>query len=107
LLWDALSACALIVDVTGDKTLADYQSDALLRSGVERQFIIIGEALNQFRRVCPADAETIPSLQRVIDFRHLLVHGYDKVDDLTVWNIIQRNLEPLQSTLSNLLRVLG
>jgi len=47
LLQDVDQAATLLEDFTRGKSFADYQSDALLRAGVERQFIIIGEALMQ------------------------------------------------------------
>jgi uncharacterized protein with HEPN domain len=52
-LFDILQACNLLVDFTASKRFADYRNDALLRSGVERQFEIIGEALSQALRLEP------------------------------------------------------
>ena len=46
-LWDMLEAARSIKTFVEGKTLEDYQQDELLRSGVERQFLIIGEALSQ------------------------------------------------------------
>lgn len=43
-LWDALRAAELVSDFTDSRTFADYQADAMLRSAVERQFEIVGEA---------------------------------------------------------------
>ena len=44
-LTDILTACELLFAFTRGKTFADYAGDALLRSAVERQFQIVGEAL--------------------------------------------------------------
>lgn len=61
-LWDALRAADLIVDFVQGRTLADYEGDVLLRSAVERQFVIIGEALNQLSRVDAELAARVPDI---------------------------------------------
>ena len=45
-LLDALEACRAIQDFVAGNTFADYERNLMLRSAVERQFEIIGEALN-------------------------------------------------------------
>ena len=52
-LFDIKEACKLLVDFTRGKEFSDYQRDPLLRSAVERQFGIIGEALKQAIEVDP------------------------------------------------------
>lgn len=49
LLWDARHAAERVARFTLGKSFADYQADEFLRSAVERQLEIIGEALNQLR----------------------------------------------------------
>ena len=72
-LWDALAACELVRGFTDGKSFVDYQADALLRSGVERQFEIIGEALNQLSKVDSELASSIPELPRIVSPRLTLV----------------------------------
>jgi uncharacterized protein with HEPN domain len=50
-LYDIREAATLVVDFVAGKRLEDYQADALLRSAVERQLEIIGEALTQLAKV--------------------------------------------------------
>lgn len=48
-LWDARDAARRIGEFVAGKTLAVYEADPLLRSAVERQFIVVGEALTRAR----------------------------------------------------------
>ncbi len=71
-------------------------TDPLLRSDVERQLEIIGEALNQLAKIDPDKATTITDYRRIIALRNVLVHGYARVDRQVIWNIIERSLPVLR-----------
>jgi len=103
LLEDIRQALALILDFTRGKTFNNYESEALLRSGVERQFEIIGEALNRLNRVDAATAEQISQARRIIGFRNILVHGYDVVENTVVWDIVEKNIPVLHTEILSLL----
>ena len=103
LLWDAQQAAARISRFTTDKTFADYEQDEYLRSAVERQFEIIGEALNQLGKVDPVTAHKIPEISRIVAFRNVLIHGYASVDNRLVWGVIETSLDPLRSAIRDLI----
>jgi len=63
-LWDARRASALIGEFVAGRSWEDYEADPLLRSAVERQFEIVGEALNHLARVDSELAEGVPDLAR-------------------------------------------
>src|SRR6266508_21811 len=94
-LWDAVAACDLVRSFTAGKSYVDYEADALLRSGVERQFEIIGEALNNLSKLDSALASAIPELPRIVAFRNILIHGYATVDDALVWQVLVDKLPAL------------
>ena len=106
-LWDARVAVDSIRQFTRGRTVEAYRSDAMLRSAVERQFEILGEALNQLRRLAPAVAERIPELGEIVDFRNLLIHGYATIDHDTVWRTVEHDLDRLRDQLGQLLTELG
>lgn len=105
LLWDARRAAERITRYTAGKTLPEYEADDFLRSAVERQFEIMGEALGALRRCDPDTAALIAELPRVVAFRNLLIHGYANVDHRIVWGVIEADLGRLLQTLGNLLPV--
>lgn len=80
-----------------------YLADHMMRSAVERQFEIIGEALNRLSQHNPDLASRIPSRRRIIDFRNMLIHGYDQINDTNVWRTIENELPGLRSALADLL----
>lgn len=104
LLFDIREACSLILQFTQGKTYDAYAADAALRSAVERQFIVVGEALNRLGRLNPELANSIPDTRAIINFRNILVHGYDKVQDEVVWGIVQKHLPLLREVVDKLLQ---
>ena len=103
LLWDAQQAADRVARFTAGKSFPDYSADEQLRSACERQFEIVGEALNQLARIDPGTASAIPDLPRIVAFRNVLIHGYATVDDRLVWGVIETNLGRLRTTLARLL----
>jgi len=102
-LFDIDEACPAVRDFTEGKTLEDYGRDLLLRSAVERQFEIIGEALNRLHRIDPHTAEQIPEFQRIIAFRNILIHDYAAIQNDTVWGVLEGNLPALANRVEHLL----
>ena len=104
-LFDIPQACELLTQFTAGKSFADYGADSLLRSAVERQFEIIGEALKQALSLNPSLSSQISNTQRIIAFRNRLIHGYASVSDELVWGIVEANLPALCRELKALLEV--
>jgi uncharacterized protein with HEPN domain len=102
-LWDALTAVELLREFTAGKSFEDYQTGAMLRAAVERQFEIIGEALNQLSKVDTGLAPTIPNPGQIVAFRNILIHGYAIVDDALVWQALTDWLPSLATTVQDLL----
>ena len=87
---------------TSQKSFDDYAADAMLRSAVERQFKIVGEALNHLARVDPDVVEQIADYRRIIAFRNVLAHGYDSVSDTVVWDAVHTGLPRLRQDVGEL-----
>lgn len=102
-LVDAAEACKTIARFIGQKGFADYEADDLLRSGVERQFEIIGEALGRAAQEDDLLASLLPELRKIVGLRNRLIHGYDAVDDEIVWDIVENKLPGLERELDKLL----
>jgi uncharacterized protein with HEPN domain len=100
-LSDVLMAINLIREFTVDITDFNiYEKDLKTQSAVERQLVIIGEALNKLRQ---REFEiAIKNDKQIIGFRNRLVHAYDSIDNSIVWAIINRHLENLQNEIENL-----
>ena len=103
-LHDMLSSCEFLLEFTDKKTVDDYRDDRSFRSAVERELQIIGEALTQLDEARPDIAEQIPDYINIIGFRHVLVHGYDALNPITVWNVIETKLAPLRDQLRKMLK---
>ncbi|MDE0174219.1 MAG: DUF86 domain-containing protein [Defluviicoccus sp.] len=103
LLADIEQAAADIASFIEGMTREDYAKDNRTQAAVERKFEVIGEALNRLHANHPHLARRIPQLRRIVDFRNLLSHGYDRVLSDRVWNYAQQNLPALIEIVQSLL----
>jgi uncharacterized protein with HEPN domain len=102
-LFDIAEACRLLDEFVTGKTFADYQADALLRSAVERQFEVIGEALRLAIRDDPTLTGAVTNCRRIIAFRNRLIHGYAAVLNDVVWGVVEADLPTLRAEVTRLL----
>lgn len=102
-LEDARAAGVRIRHFTRGLDRWSFQSDELVRSAVERQLEIIGEALGKALSESPDLAGQLPEIHRAIGLRNRLIHGYDSVDEEIVWDVIQSKLPPLVERLAQIL----
>jgi len=72
------------------------KGNRLVRSSVEREFIIIGECISALSRVAPDVFAAITRARRIVDFRNQLTHEYPTVDDALVWAIADRDVHVLR-----------
>jgi uncharacterized protein with HEPN domain len=76
----------------------------MLRSAVERQFEIIGEALRRLTTLYPELAPEIPEYQRIIAFRNIIAHGYEVLDTTMVWQAVRDKLPALRDSAASILK---
>ena len=103
-LYTIQHSAVLLQDYLSGKTFADYHVDSMLRDAVERNLITIGEAINQLSRADAPTAAQITGFQDIVGLRNILVHGYESVDDETVWNILDADLPLLAQEVDSLLQ---
>jgi uncharacterized protein with HEPN domain len=70
--------------------LDDYCNSRLIRSSVEREFTITGEALSQLSRRDVDLFAQIDQAPQIISFRNKLTHEYVTINDQLVSEVISR-----------------
>jgi uncharacterized protein with HEPN domain len=75
--------------------------DRLLFLAATRLLMIVGEAATRLSRECRVELPQI-SWRQIIGLRHILVHGYDILDNPTLWTILTRDVPQLVVELERL-----
>lgn len=101
---DALRACKLIIQFTKDISEDEYCDDLKTKAAVEREFEIIGEALNRVNKIDSTILNKIDDWKEIIDFRNVISHGYDVVEDEIVWDSIKNDIPVLLEQLKNIIK---
>jgi uncharacterized protein with HEPN domain len=102
-LHDIQQACERVEQFTAGKTVDEFRNDAQLRSAVERQFITIGEAIQQMLRIEPDLTNSITDCRRVVNFRNVMVHGYAQIVADTVWGVVESGLPILHAEVRHMI----
>ena len=103
-LLDALQAIEAIQRFTSGVVLDHYLSNEVLQAAIERKFEILGEALKQAADLNPDLARSIPDLRAIIGTRNRIIHSYDAVDQLILWDVVIHDLYPLKASLEAIIR---
>jgi len=102
-LRDIADACSWIEAATGSVDSKQFAADRVLRAAVERWFTIVGEAGSRLLRVDPSFDRQLPDLRRAIGFRNVIMHQYDELDPVIVWQATRENVPKLRAEAERLL----
>ncbi|MFM7164014.1 MAG: DUF86 domain-containing protein [Planctomycetaceae bacterium] len=100
-LWDMLTAPRAVVSFVQGRTLEDYLGGLLLRSAVERQVEIIGEAARRVSREFQVAHPEIP-WRPVQARRHILAHDYGEIRHDRLWRVAIEHVPALIKLLDGL-----
>ncbi|MFT4259820.1 DUF86 domain-containing protein [Microbacterium sp.] len=101
-LWDAAEAARLVYEFARGRTETEFTPDLVVRSAVERQLEILGEALNRLRRDDADTAARVPDLDKIIGMRNVLAHEYGDIDVEIVWRAATTGVSSLIPVLNEL-----
>ncbi|MDZ7755034.1 DUF86 domain-containing protein [Rhodohalobacter sp.] len=102
LLLDISLSCQEIMVFIDGKSFGDFQEDRMLQLAIEREFEIIGEALYRLSRIEEAAlSEKIPEYRKIIDFRNIIAHGYDIIDEAAMWDFAVNRVPELLDKVEN------
>src|SRR5699024_3624242 len=94
LLIDVTLSCRETSNFIDGKSFQEFQGNRMLQLAIEREFEIIGEALYRLARNEEETlASRIPVYRKIINFRNIIAHGYDTVDEAAMWDFA-KNLVP-------------
>jgi uncharacterized protein with HEPN domain len=103
-LFDIQQPCDEIMEFTRGMSFEEYIRNAMVKAAVERKFLVIGEAITELKKENPEILKQITDHEKIIRFRNVLVHGYDMIDDTTVWSALKDSMPTLQHEVEKILK---
>lgn len=101
-LYDINESVLSIENYLGEnRDFKNYSSNKLVRRAVERELEIIGEALNQLKKI--DNSIEISYFKQIISLRNQIIHSYDNIDNETIWAIVIKHLPLLKIEIENLI----
>jgi uncharacterized protein with HEPN domain len=100
---DIIEAIENVLHYSAGLTFEQFVADRKMIDAVVRNFIIIGEDASHLPEDVIVRHSDIP-WREMRDMRNIAVHEYFGVDNLIVWETLQKNLPPLLPLLKNLMK---
>ena len=101
-LLDILEAAKLVIEYASDKSKEGFLKDIQCQDAVVRRFAIIGEAT---RRISDEMKSSHPELpwNEMVGMRNVMVHEYDDIDMVIVWETIKKDIPALISSIEKII----
>jgi len=101
-LVDILEAAKIALDYVSDKSKTEFLNDLQCQDAVIRRLEIIGEAA---RRISDETRAAHPDLpwSEMVSMRNIMIHEYDDIDLVIVWETVQNDLPSLVESLEMIL----
>ena len=103
-LCDIIDGCDSIASILTEISIETYVEMREKRSAVEREFIVIGEAVSMLAKFWPEGFKRLSDGRKAIGFRNILTHNYASVDNETVYETALEDAPKLRRECVELLR---
>jgi uncharacterized protein with HEPN domain len=97
----------IAIRFVGDRTMDTYLQDEGLNLIVERAIEVAGEALNRARQLDPTLEGDIPDLRVAVSVRNRIVHAYDEIDHVILYEAVKMSLPLLINQIDQVLEQRG
>lgn len=78
----------------------DFQQSFISIRAVERDLMIIGEAINKILQI---DSEIkISSARQIVGLRNIIVHAYDSIEPSVLWRVLIKDIPILKNDIEEL-----
>lgn len=90
--------------INEEKDFFKYRNNIMLKRAIERNFEIIGEAINRIITRDTSYIEKITNAKSIIGLRNQVIHAYDSISDENIWSILINHLPKLKTEIENLIQ---
>lgn len=85
------------------KDFFSYRQNLMLKRAVERDFEIIGEAMNRILTRDSSFLLKITNAKSIVGLRNQVIHAYDSISDENIWSILTNHLPKLKKEIDELI----
>ncbi len=87
-----------------ERNFFEYQENVMLKRAVERDWEIVGEAINRILKRDENFIEQISNARSIIGLRNQVIHAYDNISDENIWSVLTTHLPKLKKEIDNLIQ---